>query len=687
MKKKHYSIFWLLFCACIMIFAAGCSKKESPSEYYNIVTEKEQLTDMNGDVDTSDMQEYIHLGSQFYQGGRVQLWGEKKTEDAEGGSVYLHRENGDRELLVENIHDFFLSGKWWLDGEGRCYILKGHEIICPDMAGGLKPDAEFRNYEGAVFKNEMNPNEVLVDICQLEDGRVLMLIKEHSDLVLAELDPESGKRNDLQTISDTELRGCLIAPEGKGAVILGAGGVQNWDPESGNTDSLISFNGTSYVLQGNDPGKKVKEDFRMLEDGRMELLWSDGSVEYLSQEQLGGDKELVVLYAGIADSWLKDKIGKFNLKNDKYYIVLQENTSEDLQSFMEQTDLELATGKGPDIVCGDAVNDIYSLLEKGAFEDLASWMENSGIREEDYFPGAFSNWKYDGKIYGIGYRAAIKSIGMNSEVIGKESISGVEDLLDRLLAYEGNAIFQNRLSSGGIIRRLLSNSESLCGMVDFDRGVCDFSGKLFEKLLEAAKKYGYDEKKEVETIVAESFEYCNFYCFFDQNYLEDMGKITTGYLFDDGGYALMDGSNILAVNVNSDKKEGALEFVSFMLSDEVQTDFDVEKAEYNFNYFPTNKKAFEELCEKCDEKIPEGIIPVEVYGTDKIESIITGLTEERKAELKTALENARTKPLRTETIVQIIIDEAKNYFSDNKTIDEVREMVQNRVQLYLNEKN
>lgn len=684
MKKKMTASVPVIIFLGILICLMGCGKREEAAEYNSIITETEQLPDMREGVNISDMLEYVYLGSQFYQGDRVQLWGERKTE---GGSVYLHRENGDRELLIENVHGYFMgNGKWWLDGEGRCYILRSWELIRPDGNGGLKPDAEFKNYEGVVFRHEMDQNKLLMDICQLEDGRIIVLIDDNFSRVLAEVDPDSGRMKELQSIYDTDFWGVLIAPKGEEVALLGYGGVKDWNLESGKTNSLISFTGTSYILKDDESGKREKEDFRMLEDGRAELLWSDGSVEFLSQEQIEDERESVVICAGIADPWLKEQIVKFNQENKEYYIVIEENTGDDLQSFLERTDMELAAGGGADVICSSVVNDIYSLLEKGAFEELTPWMEDAGIREEDYFPAAFSGWKKDGKIYGIGCRADIRSLWMNPEIVGEEGVSGVEELVNCMLAYEGDAIFQKHVSSVGVMRQLLMNSESLCGMVNFENGTCDFSGELFGKLLEAAKRYGYDKRKEADTVVAGGFDYCNFYSFFDRSYLTQMGRVLTGYLFDDGGYACMDSYNMLAINANSTKKEGAWDFIRFMLGEEVQMDFDVETAKYSYDYFPTSRKAFEELCGRCAETIPEGIMPVRVYGTEEIEIIITGLTEERKAELSAALENARTKPLKTEAVIQIITEEARAYFTDDKTIDEVRTLVQNRVQLYLNER-
>ena len=49
------------------------------------------------------------------------------------------------------------------------------------------------------------------------------------------------------------------------------------------------------------------------------------------------------------------------------------------------------------------------------------------------------------------------------------------------------------------------------------------------------------------------------------------------------------------------------------------------------------------------------------------------------------LEGACPYPIRTLPILDIIYEEAADYFNDSKSLDEVCGIIENRVQLYLNE--
>ena len=71
----------------------------------------------------------------------------------------------------------------------------------------------------------------------------------------------------------------------------------------------------------------------------------------------------------------------------------------------------------------------------------------------------------------------------------------VETLVDALLAWQEDAVLLKRFSAQDVLEYLLQGSEDIWGLVDWESGTCDFSGEFFAKILEVAKRYGYDERK------------------------------------------------------------------------------------------------------------------------------------------------------------------------------------------------
>ena len=557
------------------------------------------------------------------------------------------------------------------------------------MDEGLQLAGDISNYEGAVFRCEIKGDGDIMGICRLENGRFIVLRGDYSRYIFSELDPDSGRLEDLQSFPDEDLGYSidLVSAEGNRLFVLGEGGVWEVDLTDGRVECRVSFAGTTFKLAVDGDGRR-KEDFRLLEDGRIELLWSDGTVEFLNLTEIGAEKEVIVFRIEYMGKWLEKRVVEFNQRSEKYCVAIEERMDgADFESFREQTDLEIGVGKGADIIMDSTANDLCSLLEKGAFADLTSFMDESGFHEEDYFPAAFSGFKDDSGIYGVRVEAMPRQFWLKQEVVGERSVSNIEELIDCLLAYEGEAVLMkgDYYSATGLLRFFMGYSESLCDTVDFENGTCDFSGELFGKVLEAAKRYGYDERKELGS-AGGTIDYHNFYNFFDDEFLTEIGWVPVGFMADDGGHLEMY-SYALCINANSDKKEGAWEFLSFLMGEEAQSEFYLKeedgRSEYYY-YFPINRNVFEELCGRLEAVVNGGVDYDLMEGYTQIH--LRGLTEERRAILREALEDARPPLAHTTPLIEIIMEEAGAYFADDRSIDEVRKMIENRVQLYLNER-
>lgn len=91
--------------------------------------------------------------------------------------------------------------------------------------------------------------------------------------------------------------------------------------------------------------------------------------------------------------------------------------------------------------------------------------------------------------------------------------------------------------------------------------------------------------------------------------LEAEGRVISGCQFDDGCHAEIGIWFILAMNANSSHKEGAWEFIRYLLSDEVQGK---ERAGHDAYVAPVSRKAFEEwmswsIKEMTETKVINGV--------------------------------------------------------------------------------
>ena len=127
----------------------------------------------------------------------------------------------------------------------------------------------------------------------------------------------------------------------------------------------------------------------------------------------------------------------------------------------------------------------------------------------------------------------------------------------------------------------------------------------------------------------------------------------------------------IAINASSANKEGAWEFIEYLLSEEVQR----QVAE---NSFSVNRKIFQEAVDKADKE--------NVYAYNKwypAQEIY--ITDESIANCLMWIEGARPEPANTQYILRIVQEEAAYYFAGDKNTEEVSATIENRVRLYLAE--
>ncbi len=636
----------------------------------------------------------LALGMQYYQGEPVLLWTVSDTEwdwEAEAAvrtlDLYLKRADGSSELLLEDIPDDEAFTVSYLAEDGSIYNIE------PDYARGKSYVVKWDGNGEALYKRELDM--VATDICQLADGRMILLLTQigsNGTNKAAELDPDTGAVAEIKEVG-----------MGNGLHYIGAGTesllvmdimeeIREVDTEDGSRNSILVFANSSYDTLNNLSvrGGDI-EDFRISEDGAVEILKlkdNEGIVETLRKKAV--DKVPVVVRGfHFNNGWIRERVEAFNRSSDSYHIVLQEpGTEVDWNDFATQTSIQITTGKGPDILFGAVLDDyIQGMIDKGGFEDLRGYMEESGIKEEDYFPVAFDCWQDGDRIYGINASMNPYRYSIDASVLGENTEPDIDALVDALLAREEKGMYMRFYGSREILRMFLEGSETFWGMIDWEQGTCDFSGELFAKMLETAKRYAYDENLDYP-ILAEQTSCDSLVSFDAPSVQRGEGTMTIGVMFDDGCRPAQSPIyGVLGINANSSRKQGAWEFICFLLEEESQ------RAIGDSFSAPVLKKAFEAMVEKDLENLKKwgkttigsAYLFKGKYVEEEKEIYDGDITEEWVEAFMQAAEDTRALPIRTMPVLDIICDEAEDYFSGTKSIEEVAPIIRNRVQLYLDE--
>jgi len=192
---------------------------------------------------------------------------------------------------------------------------------------------------------------------------------------------------------------------------------------------------------------------------------------------------------------------------------------------------------------------------------------------------------------------------------------------------------------------------------------CDFTGPLFSKIMDVTKRYREDGKKGYEPVLDQytvkmqlsPTESISILC---------PGMVPVGFYFDDGPhYKYQISGNTLMINANTEHLEGAYAFVSYALSKEGQ----------NLATEPVNKEMWDTSYQYYLDMREYGTIPFP-------------MNEETRKETMEAYEDARFVPRRAEEILEIVYEEADGYIEGDRSKEEVIDLIQNRVQLYLDER-
>lgn len=652
-------------------------------------------------------------------------------------NLYLYRPDGTRELLVadlisldphkpfsdiykrsgylfhehaDRVADYMDLCGWFVDRDGNCYCWWELDKGNYDSYTFMKISASGE----VAYEVLLEPDVRVRRMFQLPDGSMYMMLRDEprNEIRIVAFDSDTGERNGTDVAVD--------APGSKGKKLnCGAGSLCGLDEEGrvylylrirpqgiyevnltdGSVTPALSFDGTTYVT--GDSTIKMTETgwlqgaLRVCGDGSAEVLWyntpwSGNYVAYGVRERIypmEADRPAVTIRGEAFSAWVKAQAREFNRRNADWQVVLEEfaaSNAVDLEEYARLTSVQLATGKGPDMFYGSFLDSYMSgMIEKGAVLNMTPWIDASGLCREAYLPLVFDVWRQGEEIYGITAEGGTPLLyTVDKRVLGGEEASDMASLVKGLLSCEEEGVLFGYDSQETILRSFLKGSEDLWGMVDWEYGSCDFGGALFADLLEAAKRYGYDERNKYPNLMRH-VRLDGIYEYDSRSELNSEGYAVCGILFDDGCHGTVTSAHTFAINADSKAGNGAWEFLLFLLEENTQA-----KAAT----FPVKRSQLEAWIEQQIQRAEEDGITVDasyIDGGELVKERKTytreDMTRERAAEYLEALEGIRAIPIRNAPILDIICEEALDYFNGTKSIRQVVKIIENRVGLYLSE--
>lgn len=629
-----------------------------PQAILNNMTEEEGYYDIQAEEEPLSVylaKDEFELGAYYEEGEPVWLIGN------ESGNVYSYRLGQEKKLLLEGMSSTYVSeyAQWWR-GEDKYFVVFGRflHVFYEDGAKACQ-----------VILGE---DDRIYDICQTTNGIAAVVLDngENYTTNLMELNTQTGEM--ISKLALQEHYG-IAGGAGDSVKICDGDGIYTYHMESGERVWHMKWGGTTYDPNADD---NSTIDFVVTENGNVRLLtkdiidekWYEETLTKISFDEI--DKTLLVYRTLYASSQLKSLIAQYNKENKEYYIYLEERDSATAaQDFYEKTAIEIATGKGPDIIDAYSVEDIYAMAQKGVLEDLEPYIQANDINKEDYFAAAFCDFDTEGHCYGLGFALSLRTMYIKEELA--KGVTSLETLLKNINAYEGEAVFNTLYDyyPTTLLHYFLYMSEDFYGMLDWEAGTCDFNNELWYSMLEAAQKYGLDERKTGLEDIATPVLGQTLKSFLRDDFsARSNGMISLGYPSEETMMHSLQVSSI-CMNAASGHKEGVWEFMQFLLREQSQQKI----AEM---YLPVSKEVFEKEYQNALDN--PGYITL-MDGT-VVEA------EAKQIELcAKLLEQAQPLPVKTEYVWTIIKEETVSYFSGEKTKEQVTEIIENRISMYMAE--
>ncbi len=444
-------------------------------------------------------------------------------------------------------------------------------------------------------------------------------------------------------------------------------------------------------------------------DYREEITYELATLKKTPADQLP-QRTLLTLGAEYLSSDIQNAIIDFNRSNETYRVTLidysEYNTTEDYTLGIKQMDRDVVSGNCPDIVSlSSGHHDRY--IAKGALADLTALMEKDQTLTLDSLVQApLQGYMSDGKLYGIPLYFNVETMLASKRLVGDRTTWTMNELGEIIRGLEEGVDIMSYTYQESFLNQMIY--QNLSQFVDFGNASCSFDSQEFKDLLAVCALLPTEEAYNAETEAMNTAMENGDWVYMDDNqriqagellmatqwvsdayslknyynlYSEDNGFVAIGYPISSGNGALIYAGNALGISATTEHMDGAWAFMKSILGEEAQSEV------YNF---PITVSAFDAALAEAMEKSYYMEDGEKVYYDDygwigETEYTLEPLNQEQVDAFKALVDGAMVSGVYDSDIMVIIEEEAGAYFAGDKSADEVANLIQNRVTIYLGE--
>lgn len=642
--------------------------------------------------------------------------------DETQGDMYEYRVGQEEHVYIRH-----------LDGTGK-------EISCVDLYDGLKDVAQSGNGQNSDFyvHNVTLDKVGNVYVNAGEDG-IFIFDKEGKKLTNIETDTwidniflddegnamatvrgDKGQNIAKIDIQKGDFTDEVPMPNNLYQITEGSG---EYEFLSNNGSSLYGFNSgeeeATEILNwlNSDVDADQVQDVKILDDGRILALvrndimcygpmYDEEEIEeypdeptlylvYLTKTPRSELKEKTTLkLACMYDYEIRREIMNFNKKSDTTRIEVVDYskfaTDEDYMAGLTKLNTQIISGDVPDLILLDQLP-YQQYVAKGLLEDLYPYIEKDDeLSTEDFIPNLLKVQEIDGKLYQASPSCSINTLVSSENVVGNEIGWTMQEMLDTIKRFpDVKKPFGNYFTRQSMIQQILPMQ--LSDYVDWSTGECNFKNEEFRRLVEFIKTFPEDypeenQCSEVDEYISPYEMIMNGEQLFDisQFNLDSMAQDRTffgdSYIYkgipcSDKSGNIASFNTSIAITSSCKDKEAAWELVRTVLTEKFQkkqcwgvpTRQDVLEKQIKYKLKESENGS---SCSVGVGNTMVDILPLEQRDVDKYRQGIDSVTKCSQYD---------------DEILSIVSEETEAYFSGQKTIDDIIEIIQSRVTLYVNE--
>lgn len=513
---------------------------------------------------------------------------------------------------------------------------------------------------------------------QTREGELIFPIYDNKtrSTRLVWFDSEDGEEKILAELEQEYIKQ-LYGIQGNELYYEGANGIVRWNIATGERRLAYRFDENGI--------KNVFDTMLILRESKAPVLRMYGNVNgeeedwltVLSSEEM--ETAEAVRIVGLEEKSvqkIQNCAAVASRRNPNFSYRYENSGAEEQEDFRTRIMAEMMAGGGPDILYVSP-EDMELLYNMGLLADLRTLLPEETL--EQVLPGVVGLGSVDGTLAGLAPEVSVGTL-ITLKEIWQEDTWRLEDILGLMETGDFTGIICQ--GSGGyapraLLKWLTAYSFENSFLIDWETGKCHFEDERFLKILEYAKKYAEAEPDRsvyglgiggcvADTLAGSSLEQFNnnYEKFGDDYYF--VGLPTEG---ESGNYLFCNG--VAVVNRNLSNPEAVVNYLECLIGKEVQY------MEYANAQLPV-RRIFEEDIR---------------YSYDGTESYWNGellVVKEDGGRIlqdfNSFLESCVPGPRLYENLEAIIWEEAQGYFEGDKTAEEAARIINNRIQLYLDER-